>query len=385
MATDTALTDPADTRIMGIVHSALRRDLARAREALTADPPPFPAQRVALADHLVWLMRFLHQHHSSEDEHLYPLVRERNPQAGALLDRMDADHRSIGPAMDSLCATAEAYRGSDDARAAVVAAVDELRARLLPHLDREETEMMPVVSAAISEAEWQHWNSEHNVKPLGPIEVFDEGLFIIDGATAADSAAITALIPGIPRWLMLHVMIRRYRRAAFRRWRTTEFSPLRSPLSGRQEVTAAASPAEVWALLTDVTRVGEWSHECRRAEWLGATTTAVEGARFRGHSRNGIMRWSRACTFTTVDPQRELAWITHGGIYGDTTEWRFTLEPTDSGTRIVQRYRIISLPVWFDRLIHLTLPAHHDRGPALQTDLVRLAQLAQRPAVMEGS
>jgi hypothetical protein len=35
MTTD---AEPADTRMMGIVHGALRRDLLRTRDALTAEP-----------------------------------------------------------------------------------------------------------------------------------------------------------------------------------------------------------------------------------------------------------------------------------------------------------------------------------------------------------
>ena len=87
---------PADTSMMGIVHRALRRDLARARAALTADWPPADDQRVAIAGHLGWLMGFLHRHHESEDEGLYPLVRRRSPAAAAMLDVMDADHHAIG-------------------------------------------------------------------------------------------------------------------------------------------------------------------------------------------------------------------------------------------------------------------------------------------------
>ncbi|OJF84389.1 hypothetical protein NS14008_17465 [Nocardia seriolae] len=150
---------------------------------------------------------------------------------------------------------------------------------------------------------------------------------------------------------------------------------MRSSLGGRHEVHTRAAPEAVWQVLAEVTRIGEWSHECLRAEWLDGATAPAVRARFRGYSRSGFMRWSRVCEFTVVDPPHELVWITHGGIYGDTTEWRFRLEPRESGTRIVQQYRVLSLPVWFDRLVHLTVPAHHDRDPALQSDLVRLADL----------
>ena len=49
---------PADTRMMGIVHDALRRDLARVRATLACPVPP--ARRRALAAHVDWMMDFLH-------------------------------------------------------------------------------------------------------------------------------------------------------------------------------------------------------------------------------------------------------------------------------------------------------------------------------------
>jgi hemerythrin-like domain-containing protein len=166
---------PADTSMMGIVHRALRRDLARARAALTADWPPADDQRVAIAAHLDWLMQFLHRHHEAEDEGLYPLVRRRSPAAAAMLDVMDADHHAIGPAMAGLEEAAAEYGRSASGRAAVLTALDRLDEVLLPHLRREEDEMMPLVSAAITEAEWQEIEQAYNIKPLGPLELADTG------------------------------------------------------------------------------------------------------------------------------------------------------------------------------------------------------------------
>ncbi|MFE6920924.1 hemerythrin domain-containing protein [Nocardia sp. NPDC057663] len=382
MTTDIDPTGPADTRVMGIVHTAMRRDLTRARTVLAEWPYPFDEQRRAVADHLGWLMNFLHHHHESEDEHLYPLVRARNLAARPLLDPMDADHRSILPAIAALTSAAAAYKTSADAREEVLVALDELRVLLFPHLEREENEMMPIVSDTISDAEWRWLSNEYNVKPLGPLELSDQGLFILDGLDGADRQAITEVVPPIPRWIILHFMVHRYRRQAFRRWRTREFTSLKTSLGGRQEVMTSAAPRAVWNILTDVTRIGEWSHECRRARWLDGATGAAVGARFTGDSKSGVMRWSRTCTITVLQAPREMAWTTHGSIFGDRTEWRYTLEPTESGTRIVQTYRVLAMPIWFDRLVWLSTPAHHDRRNALHGDLTRLARLAEAASTL---
>src|SRR6478752_6482229 len=105
-------SSPADTRMMGIVHGALARDLARARRASSTAPYPQGAQRRALGAHVVWLMDFLHGHHTSEDEGLWPAVRAKNPTAGPLLDSLEADHRLIEPAAASLRTAGSTYAAS---------------------------------------------------------------------------------------------------------------------------------------------------------------------------------------------------------------------------------------------------------------------------------
>ena len=148
--------------------------------------------------------------------------------------------------------------------------------------------------------------------------------------------------------------------------------------TGRVEVTVPATPEQVWTVLSDVTRIGEWSHECRTARWLDGASAAAVGARFRGANRSGIARWSRPCTVTALDPARELTYRTHGGLTRDCTEWRFTLEPDGAGTRVVQAYHVLSLPRVVERVILMLVPQHEDRAAALREDLVRLGTVARR-------
>ena len=140
---------PPDIRMMGIVHDALRRDLVRTRAAL-ADAVP-EARRRALAARVAWMMHFLHAHHEGEDAGGYPVVRAANPAAGALLDAMAVDHAAVDPAVESLRTAAARWgaSGADADRTAVLDALTALEAVLLPHLDREETEAMAVVSARL--------------------------------------------------------------------------------------------------------------------------------------------------------------------------------------------------------------------------------------------
>jgi len=155
----------------------------------------------------------------------------------------------------------------------------------------------------------------------------------------------------------------------------------RMPRTGRVEAEVPASPEQVWAVLADVTRVGEWSHECRTAQWLDGAREAAVGARFRGANKARFARWSKPCTITELEPSRRLVYRTNGGIMGDATEWTFALEATGDGCRVVQSYEILSLPRAVEWAILTMVPEHLDRSAALREDLVRLGTVAAgRPA-----
>lgn len=218
MATD--WHEPADTRSMGIVHSALRRDLERTRMAFTDQPYPDPEQRRAIASHLGWMMHFLHQHHTGEDAGLWPLIRAKNPSAGALLDQMDEDHRRIGPAITGLEEAARAYRDDDSARNGLLVALARLTNILLPHLRREEVEMMPVVAATLTDAEYRGVEHEHFVAPKGLRELGAEAHWVLDGLPPQGRDVMLSVVPALPRFVLVHGFGRSYRRAAARLWGT---------------------------------------------------------------------------------------------------------------------------------------------------------------------
>jgi hemerythrin-like domain-containing protein len=214
------MNGPADTAMMGIVHDALRRDLRRTRDALTAIPRPDDARRAALARHATWMTTFLHAHHHGEDEGLYPMVRAANPAAAALLDAMDADHTAIHPAIDAFTAAAQTWgrTGTDADREALVRALDVLTEVLLPHLDREENEAMPAVSATITHRQWHEWDQTHNIGPKSLPVLAEEGNWLLDGLDAPRRQVVLHEVPLIPRLIVLYGFGPGYRRRAAARW-----------------------------------------------------------------------------------------------------------------------------------------------------------------------
>lgn len=144
------------------------------------------------------------------------------------------------------------------------------------------------------------------------------------------------------------------------------------------EVITEAAPEAVWAIVVDIARIGDWSHETRDGVWADGADSARPGARFRARNRVGRRRWSRFSEVVTVDEPRTFAWKTvPTRLYPDSTIWTITLEPVDGGTRIVQSYEVVKLgPVW-ERLVYLTTPQHRDRTPALADDMGRLGEVAR--------
>ena len=88
-----------------------------------------------------------------------------------------------------------------------------------------------------------------------------------------------------------------------------------------------APPEQVWAMVADVTRMGEWSPENEGGTWLGDATGPEPGARFRGSNRNGWRRWRTKATVVEADPGRRFSFrVTSFGL--KVSEWGYTFEPT---------------------------------------------------------
>jgi uncharacterized protein YndB with AHSA1/START domain len=102
-----------------------------------------------------------------------------------------------------------------------------------------------------------------------------------------------------------------------------------------------APPAAVWALVSDVTRIGEYSPETFEAEWLDGADGPAAGARFRGHvKRNGWgpVYWT-TCVVTAAETEREFA-FTVGPPERAMNSWRYVLEPVDGGTDVTESFQL---------------------------------------------
>src|SRR5258705_12315557 len=104
------------------------------------------------------------------------------------------------------------------------------------------------------------------------------------------------------------------------------------PGTGSVTVHMSAPPAQIWDLLSDVTKIGRYSPETFEAEWLDGATGPVVGAKFRGHvKRNGKgpVYWT-TCVVSPFDPRREFAFGV-GTPAKPVNGWRYVLEPAGRG------------------------------------------------------
>jgi uncharacterized protein YndB with AHSA1/START domain len=95
-------------------------------------------------------------------------------------------------------------------------------------------------------------------------------------------------------------------------------------------VDVDAPPERVYDLVSDLPRMGEWSPECVRCDWVGGATGPAPGARFKGRNRRGIYRWSTNGEVVDVEPGRGLAFdVSFLGL--PVARWRYTIEPLGDG------------------------------------------------------
>ena len=151
------------------------------------------------------------------------------------------------------------------------------------------------------------------------------------------------------------------------------------PLTGEVSVRMAAPPSVVWDLVSDVTRIGEFSPETFEAEWIRGATGPAVGAQFKGHvKRNGVgpVYWT-LCTVTVCENERAFEWAV-GNDAVTANNWGYRLEPDGDGTLVTEYFRLEpNLPM---RLYWLLLGPLRGRTneKGMRTTLERMRAVVER-------
>jgi uncharacterized protein YndB with AHSA1/START domain len=109
------------------------------------------------------------------------------------------------------------------------------------------------------------------------------------------------------------------------------------PQASSATIEVAAAPEVVWRLVADITRMGEWSPECIRAEWEDGSTGPEVGAHFHGYNRAGTFEWDVPGIVTDCEPGRLFAFaVPREGV--TLNRWRFEFAPSAAGTTLTESF-----------------------------------------------
>jgi uncharacterized protein YndB with AHSA1/START domain len=95
------------------------------------------------------------------------------------------------------------------------------------------------------------------------------------------------------------------------------------------QIDIEAPPAKVWALISDLRLMPRWSPQCRLMKALGPVR---QGTKTINLNRRNYMVWPTTSQITEVIPERKLAFR----VNENNTVWAYELEPTETGTRVIE-------------------------------------------------
>ena len=101
-----------------------------------------------------------------------------------------------------------------------------------------------------------------------------------------------------------------------------------------ESIDIAAPSERLYDMVSDLSRMGEWSPENQGGKWVGGATGAVEGAKFKARNRIGWRRWSTVAHIVAANPPKEVAWESRSfGL--KIALWRYQFEPNAAGGTMV--------------------------------------------------
>jgi Polyketide cyclase / dehydrase and lipid transport len=150
-----------------------------------------------------------------------------------------------------------------------------------------------------------------------------------------------------------------------------------TPQRGRASIDIAAPPDVVYDLIADITRMGEWSPECYKCDWLDGANGAAAGTRFRGYNRLGRYRWVRTAVIINADRGREFAFNTVDDRTGrHETEWRYTMERSRSGTLLSESFQFLWCSLR-DRAAEMFIPRGRQVNRGIEETVRRIKLAAE--------
>ncbi len=150
----------ADTRLLQAVHKAFRLGTSRMVDA-TAKLEPAALQPV-IGPYWTFYSAILNYHHHTEDTEDFPALALVYPDINPLIEELGRDHKKMEGAIEAIDAAVTAFQQSPDVagRDRINAAVVELQNLFFPHLDLEDSEVIPMFAKWIPPDEWARMDAK---------------------------------------------------------------------------------------------------------------------------------------------------------------------------------------------------------------------------------
>jgi len=109
-----------------------------------------------------------------------------------------------------------------------------------------------------------------------------------------------------------------------------------SSLSYSDSIVVARSPEDLYDMVSDVTRMGEWSPVCT-ACWWDDGLGPQPGAWFTGRNELPERTWETRSQVVAADRGREFAFV----VGGSWVRWGFAFSPVDGGTQVTESWEFL--------------------------------------------
>lgn len=109
-----------------------------------------------------------------------------------------------------------------------------------------------------------------------------------------------------------------------------------SSLSYSESIVVARSPEDLYNMVSDVTRMGEWSPVCTTCWWEDGLGPQP-GAWFTGRNELPERTWETRSQVVAADRGREFAFV----VGGSWVRWSYTFTPVDGGTQVTESWEFL--------------------------------------------
>lgn len=109
-----------------------------------------------------------------------------------------------------------------------------------------------------------------------------------------------------------------------------------SNLRYSEAIFVARSPEVLYDMVSDVTRMGEWSPVCK-ACWWDDGDGPRPGAWFTGRNELPERVWETRSQVVAVERGREFAFV----VGGSWVRWGYTFTPVDGGTEVTESWEFL--------------------------------------------